>query len=157
MTAVNTITAPPAATTTTPTTTGTPSSTGNATNNTINSGLAALANNQQTFLSLLTTQLKNQDPLSPVDTNQFTQQITQMTGVEQQLLSNQLLQQLVSNQGLPQAAGMIGKTVTAPGAKTGDPAITGVVTGVQEVNGQTVLNLGSSTQVSMNAITGISS
>lgn len=157
MTAVNTIATPSAATSTTPTTTNTASSTSNATSNTINSGLAALANNQQTFLSLLTTQLKNQDPLSPVDTNQFTQQITQMTGVEQQLLSNQLLQQLVSSQGLPQAVGMIGKTITAPGANTGDPAITGVVTGVQEVNGQTVLNLGSTTQVQMNAVTGVSS
>ena len=34
--------------------------------------------------------------MSPMDTNQFTQQLTQMTGVQQQLLSNQLLQQLVN-------------------------------------------------------------
>jgi flagellar basal-body rod modification protein FlgD len=156
MTAVNTITTPTTPTTPTSNTSNT-SSTTNSTSNTINSGLAALANNQQTFLSLLTTQLKNQNPLSPVDTNQFTQQITQMTGVEQQLLSNQLLQQLVSNQGLPQAVGMIGKTITAPGAKTGDPAITGVVTGVQQVNGQTELNLGSTTQVLMSTVTSVTS
>ena len=83
---------------------------------TINSGLAGLANNYQTFLTLLTTQLKNQDPLSPMDTDQFTSQLTQMTGVEQQLLSNQLLQQLVSaNQGdsLQSGVGLIGKTVTS--------------------------------------------
>ena len=86
-----------------------------AATNTVNNGLASVANNYQTFLSLLTTQLKNQDPLSPLDTNQFTQQLTQMTGVEQQLLSNQLLQQLVNqNQGggLTGAVGLIGKTVT---------------------------------------------
>jgi len=89
-----------------------------AATSTINSGLGSLATNYQTFLSLLTTQLKNQDPTSPLDTNQFTQQLTQMTGVEQQLLSNQLLQQLVNqNQGggLTNAVGLIGKTVTSSG------------------------------------------
>src|SRR5579862_2258269 len=82
----------------------------------VNNGLAQVADNFQTFLTLLTTQLKNQDPLSPLDTNQFTQQLTQMTGVEQQLLSNQLLQQLVSQSqggGLTGAVGLIGKTVSA--------------------------------------------
>ena len=77
--------------------TTTPPTTSNGTSNSAaNNGLAQLADNYQTFLSLLTTQLKNQDPLSPLDTNQFTQQLTQMTGVEQQLLSNQLLQSLVT-------------------------------------------------------------
>src|ERR1700761_1452416 len=105
----------------------------NATTNTINTSLAQLAQNSQTFLTLLTTQLQNQDPLSPLDTNQFTSQLTQMSGVEQQLLGNPLLQQLVSEQGgLTQAAGLIGKTITAPGAATTDPAITGVVTAVQQ-------------------------
>jgi flagellar basal-body rod modification protein FlgD len=82
----------------------------------VNNALAQVANNEQTFLQLLTTQLQNQDPLSPLDTNQFTQQLTQMTGVEQQLLSNQLLQQLVnqnSGSGLTAGVGLIGKTVTA--------------------------------------------
>ena len=133
------------------------SSSTNANSAAINQGLAALANNQSTFLSLLTTQLQNQDPLNPVDATQFTQQITQMTGVEQQLLSNQLLQQLVSTQGLSQAAGIIGKTVSAPGASSSDPAITGVVTGVQQTNGQIVLDLGSSTQVNLSTVTSISS
>ena len=84
---------------------------------TINSGLGQIASNYTTFLSLLTTQLKNQDPTSPLDTNQFTQQLTQMTGVQQQLLSNQLLQQLVnqSQGGVVSAVGLIGKTVTATG------------------------------------------
>ena len=57
---------------------------------------ASLADSEQTFLALMTTQLKNQDPLSPVDSNQFTQQIVQMTGVEQQLLTNDLLKVLVA-------------------------------------------------------------
>ncbi|MFI4934492.1 MAG: flagellar hook assembly protein FlgD [Caulobacterales bacterium] len=132
----------------------TPTTPATGTQATINTGLASVANNYQTFLSLLTTQLKNQDPLSPLDTNQFTQQLTQMTGVEQQLLSNQLLQQLVNQQGLTQAAGLIGQTVTAPGAKSTDPQITGVVTGVQEVNGTTVLTVGKN-QVPLSAVTSI--
>jgi flagellar basal-body rod modification protein FlgD len=84
---------------------------------TINSALGQIAENYTTFLSLLTTQLQNQDPTSPLDTNQFTSQLTQMTGVQQQLLSNQLLQQLVnqSQGGVVSSVGLIGKTVTANG------------------------------------------
>ena len=78
-------------------------------------GKNQLATSFNTFLTLLTTQMKNQDPLSPLDSNQFTQQLVQMTGVEQQLASNDLLKQLVSNtgSGLSQAVGVIGKNVTA--------------------------------------------
>jgi flagellar hook assembly protein FlgD len=122
----------------------------------LNNGLASLAGNFQSFLTLLTTQLKNQDPTSPLDTSQFTQQITQMTGVEQQLLSNQLLQQLVSAQGgVAQSANLIGETVTAPGATDSDPAISGVVTSVTSVGGQTMLTVGSS-QVPLDSITSVS-
>lgn len=75
-----------------------------------------LASNFQTFLSLLTTQLRNQDPLSPVDSNEFTAQLTQMAGVEQQLLTNDLLTSLLKAQqgdGLTGAAQYIGKDATA--------------------------------------------
>jgi len=74
-------------------------------------GRARLAENFDTFLSLLTTQLKNQDPLSPLDSNQFTQQIVQMTGVEQQLQTNDLLKKLVGNtaSGVSTAVSLIGK------------------------------------------------
>lgn len=85
----------------------------------IGSSQAKLVDNFETFLSLLTTQLKNQDPLSPMDGNQFTQQLVQMTGVEQQLLGNQLLTSLVAQGGatLDGAVDLIGKTVTADGKK----------------------------------------
>ena len=82
----------------------------------ISSGGTMLASNFETFLSLLTAQLKNQDPLSPVDSNQFTAQLTQMAGVEQQLLTNDLLTSLLSAQqgaGLTGAANYIGKEATA--------------------------------------------
>ena len=109
----------------------------------IDSGLSSIASNFQSFLTLLTTQLRNQDPTSPLDTNQFTQQVTQMTGVQQQLLSNQLLQQLVQTQGsVTSSANLIGMTVTAPGVNQGDPNISGVVTGVENYQGQTMLIVG---------------
>jgi flagellar basal-body rod modification protein FlgD len=121
----------------------------------LNNGLASLAGNFQSFLSLLTTQLRNQDPLNPTDTNQFTMEITQMTGVEQQLLSNQLLQQLVNQQtGVAAAANLIGETITAPGATSGASPITGVVSAVQQVNGQTMLTVGNN-QVPLNSVTGV--
>jgi len=78
-------------------------------------GIASLADNFNTFLALLTTQLKNQDPTSPLDSNQFTQQLVQMTGVEQQLNANTLLKQVVANtsNGISTAVTLIGKTVKA--------------------------------------------
>ena len=84
----------------------------------VGSGLQSLTSNFQTFLSLLTTQLRNQDPLSPVDSNQFTQQLVQMSGVQQQLLTNGLLTSLVGQgqNGLASGASYIGKTVQAQSA-----------------------------------------
>jgi len=94
--------------------------TNNATNR-IGAGSTMLASNFETFLTLLTSQLKNQDPLSPVDSNQFTAQLTQMAGVEQQLLTNDLLKGLLAAQGgggLAGAATYIGKEATAAWSAT---------------------------------------
>src|SRR5258708_18077375 len=55
-----------------------------------------IADNFQTFLTLLTTQLQNQNPLDPLDTNQFTQQLVQFAGIEQQMKGNDALASLVS-------------------------------------------------------------
>src|SRR6185437_8008124 len=60
------------------------------------SSVLSFTQNFNTFLTLLTTQLKNQDPLSPMDTNTFTQQLVEMNGVQQQLQTNSLLQSLVN-------------------------------------------------------------
>jgi flagellar basal-body rod modification protein FlgD len=60
---------------------------------------AGLTQNFNTFLTLLTTQLQNQDPLSPMDTNQFTQQLVSFSEVEQQINTNSNLQQLIALQG----------------------------------------------------------
>ena len=80
-----------------------------------------IANNFDTFLQLLTTQLKNQNPLDPLDTNQFTQQLVEFSGVEQQLKTNDFLTSLVqanANTTNSNAVGYIGKTVTASGVRS---------------------------------------
>jgi flagellar basal-body rod modification protein FlgD len=77
-----------------------------------------LADNFTTFLQLLTTQLRNQNPLDPLDTNQFTQQLVQFAQVEQQLKSNTQLETLVSLQKATQATqalGYVGQTVAIDG------------------------------------------
>src|SRR3981189_48516 len=61
------------------------------------------AANFHTFLTLLTTQLQNQNPLDPLDTNQFTQQLVQFAGVEQQLKSNDQLKSLIDIEKTAQA------------------------------------------------------
>ena len=81
----------------------------------------SIAGNFDTFLQLLTTQLKNQNPLDPLDTNQFTQQLVQFSSVEQQLKTNDFLSSLVSaNANSVQAGAVtyIGKTVTAAGVRS---------------------------------------
>jgi flagellar basal-body rod modification protein FlgD len=95
----------------------TTSATGNASTNASNlaAGQANLSSSYSTFLTLLTTQLQNQDPTSPMDTNAFTQQLVAMTGVQQQLLTNELLQQMVTNGSgsVSNSVDLIGQNVTA--------------------------------------------
>jgi len=82
---------------------------------------STLAGNFQTFLSLLTTQLQNQNPLDPLDTNQFTQQLVEFASVEQQLKTNDQLSALVALQQTTQATqalGFVGKTAVVDGNTT---------------------------------------
>jgi flagellar basal-body rod modification protein FlgD len=77
-----------------------------------------LAGNFQTFLTLLTTQLQNQNPLDPLDTNQFTQQLVEFAGVQEQLNTNDSLSTLVSLQQTAQATqalNFVGKTAVVSG------------------------------------------
>ncbi|MBK8174563.1 MAG: hypothetical protein IPK66_04545 [Rhodospirillales bacterium] len=70
------------------------------------------------FLTLLVTQLQNQDPLEPMDANQFTTQLVQFASVEQQIYQNANLEKLVSAQStasLSSAVGFIGNSVEASG------------------------------------------
>src|SRR3569623_786636 len=78
-----------------------------------------IADNFQTFLTLLTTQLQNQNPLDPLDTNQFTAQLVQFAQVEQQLKANDQLSSLVSLQKTAQstqALSFVDQTISVDGS-----------------------------------------
>ncbi len=73
------------------------------------------------FLTLLTAQLKNQDPLQPLDSTTFVSQLAQFSNVEQQVKMNEKLDGLVSNltgNDFSKASGYLGKYVSADGGKT---------------------------------------
>jgi len=83
------------------------------------SALASLGSNYNEFLTMLTTQLKNQDPSSPMNTDSFTSELAQFAGVEQQVQTNTNLSSLISlTQGntLAQGLNLVGKTVSVDGS-----------------------------------------
>ena len=83
-----------------------------------NSSSQTLSADMDTFLTLLTTQLKYQDPLDPMDTAEFTNQLVQYSSVEQAIQMNSKLDNLlslnISNLGA-QAVSYIGKTAQVLG------------------------------------------
>jgi flagellar basal-body rod modification protein FlgD len=77
-----------------------------------------LAGNFDQFLKLLTTQLQHQDPTSPLDPNQFTQELVQFSSVEQQINTNTSLTTMIALQQSQQAASalqFIGANVAVSG------------------------------------------
>ncbi|MBV1697329.1 MAG: flagellar biosynthesis protein FlgD [Hyphomicrobiales bacterium] len=95
--------------------------TGSTTSSSSAAGSAAsqqIAGNFDTFLQLLTTQLQNQDPLSPMDTNSFTQELVEFSSVEQQIDMNTNMQTLISMQQTTEATSamqLVGSNVTISG------------------------------------------
>lgn len=78
---------------------------------------AALADYDD-FLTLLTAQLNNQDPLNPQDSTEFVEQIATFTTVEQQINSNEKLDELIAistEQSVSDLASWVGMEVSAPG------------------------------------------
>lgn len=78
-------------------TTSSVSGTGTTTTQSALTGSTSIAQTYDQFLKLLTTQLKNQDPLNPTDTAQFTQQLVGFSQVEQQMATNSKLDSLVTS------------------------------------------------------------
>jgi flagellar basal-body rod modification protein FlgD len=114
-----TTTTTPTSTTTTPSTTSPTSSTSSTSSTSNVAGAQQIAGDYNTFLTLLTTQLQNQDPLDPLDTNQFTQQLVDFASVEQQVNMNSNLQTLISLQQTNEATSAmqyLGSNVTVSGS-----------------------------------------
>jgi flagellar basal-body rod modification protein FlgD len=75
-----------------------------------------IAGDFDTFLTLLTTQLSNQDPLSPMDSNQFTEQLVQFASVEQSVATNTKLDRIldvIDADKMGAGTGYLGKRVEA--------------------------------------------
>ena len=91
----------------------------NASSSSVNKTSAAGNDAQDRFLKLLTTQLKNQDPLNPLDNAQMTSQLAQISTVDGITKLNATLQGLVSSSArsqMLQAASLVGHSVLVPGS-----------------------------------------
>jgi flagellar basal-body rod modification protein FlgD len=89
------------------------------------------------FLSLLTTELQNQDPLNPMDSTQSVTQLAQFQALQSQVTLADSFQSFQNNFSISQAASLIGLTVavnTTDGSGNTSTQ-TGVVSGIQIVNG----------------------
>ena len=77
---------------------------------------AVLSSDFETFLKMLTVQMENQDPLNPTDSSEFAQQLATFSGVEQAVLTNELLSSLMlqmNTSGMAQMADWVGKEARA--------------------------------------------
>ena len=96
--------------------------TATATTTEANKSATKLAADFDQFLTLLTTQLQFQDPLDPLDSNEFTQQLVTFTQVEQSIQTNKNLEQLISetkNAAMSDAVGFLGTEVTLESDRAG--------------------------------------
>lgn len=95
--------------------------TGSSSTSTSSSDMSALSGNYQMFLQLLVTQMQNQNPLDPMDSSKFTEQLVQYSSVEQQIKANQSLTDLKTMFAVQSAlafVGYVGKTVTVDSSTT---------------------------------------
>jgi flagellar basal-body rod modification protein FlgD len=94
---------------------------------------------QQDFLKILATQLSFQDPLKPIDNEQFIAQLAQFTTLEQTRQLTDSVQALLGVQASTQSVGLLGKTVDV--TATDGSTVTGTVTTVKFNAGQPLLSL----------------
>ncbi len=121
---------------------------------------AAIAETFDNFLTLLTTQLKNQDPLDPVSSSEFTGQLVQFTNVEQNIATNKHLENILSlsrAQLTAAAASYLGRTIEADGNTTHlaagaahwtyevEGAANAIVLTITDANGRLVRTVGGDT------------
>ena len=103
-------------------------STSATTGNSSSASLNRLSQDFDQFLRLLTTQLQNQDPLSPMDSTEFTNQLVSFSQVEQQIKMNDQMETLIAFQTLNLTAvglGFIGKNVEVQGSEFYNDGTTG--------------------------------
>uniref|UniRef100_A0A831TJX1 Basal-body rod modification protein FlgD n=1 Tax=Thermorudis peleae TaxID=1382356 RepID=A0A831TJX1_9BACT len=96
---------------------------------------------KQEFLMLLVAQLRNQDPLNPIQDREFIAQLAQLNALEQMQKVNETLSAMAELTTLGQVASFIGKQVSGLERGTGE-LVEGVVTSVTIVDGNVVLEIG---------------
>jgi flagellar basal-body rod modification protein FlgD len=97
-------------------------------------------------LTLLTAQLRYQDPTNPTDATAFVAQLASFSSVEQGIRTNTKLDSLITSLALSQADGTIGRTVTSE-----DGSVTGQVASVRIISGGAVAILTSGEEVNLEA------
>lgn len=113
----------------------------------------------ETFLTMLTTQMKNQDPLNPVESSDFAVQLATFSGVEQQVQTNDLLRAMGASGamgGLSQHAAWVGMDArsTAPVRIAGDPVELHYDLPLAAIAGDIVVRDGSGIELHRRAVTG---
>ena len=93
---------------------------------------------QEDFLKILTTQLNYQDPLKPMDNQQFMAQMAQFASLEQTRTMNDNIETLLMIQSATQSVGLLGRTVEV---STDSGTVIGSVTSLRFSNGQPLLTV----------------
>jgi flagellar basal-body rod modification protein FlgD len=104
---------------------------------------------EDAFMKLLLAQLKNQDPLKPMEDKDFIAQLAQFNSLSQLTQINQALGDMIASQSIAQGAALIGKTVN--GAAADGSQLSGVVTGLHVAGGKVTLDVGDQ-QLSLSAV-----
>jgi flagellar basal-body rod modification protein FlgD len=107
-----------------------------------NARLASKDLGKDAFLRLLTTQLKNQDPLKPMEDAAFIAEMAQFSSLEQMQNLNKLMEAQTQFASLSQASTMIGKHVTIVTPGETSETVKGVVDEVRQVGGVTKVVIG---------------
>ncbi len=108
------------------------------------------------FMTLLFTQLKNQDPMKPMDSSEMMGQIATLNSLNALLAIKESINALNSSQTLSYASSLIGKTINAvPDASDTSAIVTGVVTSMTTYNGETLVQIGD-TDVKLSTIVSVS-
>jgi flagellar basal-body rod modification protein FlgD len=122
-----------------------------STSSTTAGGFSSLTSDQ--FTKIILTELQNQDPLQPSDTNALLQQLSTIRNIQSDMDLTTKLGSLVSQNQFTSASSVIGKVVS--GLATDSTNTMGVVSSVSKTTTNVYLNLNNGKQVDINNLQGI--
>ncbi|MBA4385869.1 MAG: hypothetical protein C0410_14115 [Anaerolinea sp.] len=127
------------------------------TNNTTTTGVKDNSTiDNDDFMTLLFAQLKNQDPMKPMDSSEMMSQIATLNSLNALLSIKESISTLNNSQTLSYATSLIGKTINAvPDTKDTSKIVTGKVTSMTSYNGETLVQIGN-TDVKLSTIVSVS-